>query len=103
MAEKKKGGLEDDDLEALVSDTAFASDEHWQLSDLQVTTGVSCIPTATVTMVGPDGIFKYVAATGEGPVDAVYKVSGEGNGGGEEGRKEGGGGGGRLLSCGPSW
>ena len=37
MAEKKKGGLEDEDLEALVSDTAFSSEEHWQLSDLQVT------------------------------------------------------------------
>eukprot|EP00618_Florenciella_parvula_P031795 CAMPEP_0119481684 /NCGR_PEP_ID=MMETSP1344-20130328/9901_1 /TAXON_ID=236787 /ORGANISM="Florenciella parvula, Strain CCMP2471" /LENGTH=641 /DNA_ID=CAMNT_0007516061 /DNA_START=143 /DNA_END=2068 /DNA_ORIENTATION=- len=74
VAEKKKGGLEDEDLEALVSDTAFSSEEHWQLSDLQVTTGMSGIPTATVTMVGPDGVGRFVAATGEGPVDAVYKA-----------------------------
>lgn len=39
VAEKKKGGLEDDDLEALVSDTAFTMDEHWALSNLQVSLG----------------------------------------------------------------
>ena len=37
-------------------------------------TGMSGIPTATVTMVGPDGISRYCAATGTGPVDAVYKA-----------------------------
>ena len=37
-------------------------------------TGMSGIPTATVTMVGPDGVGRFVAATGEGPVDAVYKA-----------------------------
>ena len=35
---------------------------------------MSGIPTATVTMVGPDGVGRFVAATGEGPVDAVYKA-----------------------------
>ena len=34
---------------------------------------MSGIPTATVTMVGPDGVTRFVAATGTGPVDAVYK------------------------------
>lgn len=74
VAEKKKGGLEDDDLEALVSDTAFTMDENWALSNLQVTTGMSGIPTATVTMIGPDGVARYTSATGEGPVDATYKA-----------------------------
>ena len=75
VAEKKKGGLEDDDLEALVSDQSFQSSEvYWTLEDLQVTTGMSGIPTATVTMTGADGISRYVAATGSGPVDAVYKA-----------------------------
>ena len=74
VAEKKKGGLEDEDLEALVSDTAYALDDHWQLEGLQVTTGMSGIPTATVTLVGPDGVGRFVSATGDGPVDAVYKA-----------------------------
>jgi len=74
VAEKKKGGLEDDDLEALVSDTAYNTDVYWTLKDLTVTTGMSGIPTATVTMQGPDGVIRYVACTGTGPVDAVYKA-----------------------------
>ena len=77
VAEKKKGGLEDDELEALVSDTAYTqhTEIFWTLKDLQVTTGMNhCIPTATVTMLGPDGITKYTATTGTGPVDAVYKA-----------------------------
>mmetsp|Transcript_28269 Transcript_28269/g.53508 ORF Transcript_28269/g.53508 Transcript_28269/m.53508 type:complete len:637 (+) Transcript_28269:326-2236(+) len=76
VAEKKKGGLEDEDLEALVYDSAGTSDgeSSWALDDLQVTTGMSGIPTATVTMHGPDGIKRFVAATGTGPVDAVYKA-----------------------------
>ena len=32
------------------------------------------IPTATVTMIGPDGVARYTSATGEGPVDATYKA-----------------------------
>lgn len=74
VAEKKKGGLEDEDLEALVSDQAGLTNELWKVSGLQVTTGMSGIPTATVTMKGPDGVERYVAATGTGPVDAVYKA-----------------------------
>lgn len=74
VAEKKKGGLEDDDLEALVSDQAGLTNELWSVSGLQVSTGMSGIPTATVKMLGPDGVERYVAATGTGPVDAVYKA-----------------------------
>jgi len=72
VAEKKKGGLEDEDLEALVSDQS-QTEVSWTIQDLQVNTGMSGIPTATVTMLGPDGISRYVAATGTGPIDAVYK------------------------------
>jgi len=36
--------------------------------------GMSGIPTATVKMCGPDHVKRYVAATGTGPVDAVYKA-----------------------------
>lgn len=74
VAERKKGGLEDEDLEALVSDQAGLNNALWEVTGLQVSTGLSGIPTATVKMVGPDGVERYVATTGTGPVDAVYKA-----------------------------
>lgn len=74
VAEKKKGGIEDDDLEALVSDQSGLVNFLWEVTGLQVATGMSGIPTATVKMRGPDGVERYVAATGTGPVDAVYKA-----------------------------
>lgn len=74
VAERKKGGLEDDDLEAIVADQAGVINNLWEVKGLQVTTGMMGIPTATVTMMGPDGAERYVAATGTGPVDAVYKA-----------------------------
>jgi 2-isopropylmalate synthase len=74
VAEKKKGGLDDDDLESLVSDQAGSVNELWRVTGLQTTTGLSGIPTATVKMMGPDAVERYVSATGTGPVDAVYKA-----------------------------
>jgi len=74
VAEKKKGGLDDDDLESLVSDQAGSVNELWRVTGLQSTTGMSGIPTATVKMMGPDGVERFVSATGTGPVDAVYKA-----------------------------
>jgi len=73
VAERKKGGLEDEDLEALVNDQASSQDQLWEITGLQVSTGLTGIPTATVKMCGPDGVERYVACTGTGPVDAVYK------------------------------
>jgi 2-isopropylmalate synthase len=74
VAEKRKGGFEDDELEALVSDQAGLTNMLWQVTGLQVSTGLSGIPTATVKMRGPDSVERYVACTGTGPVDAVYKA-----------------------------
>jgi 2-isopropylmalate synthase len=54
VAEKKKGGLEDEELEALVWDQAGTATAMWKVSGLQVTTGMSGVPTATVKMIGPD-------------------------------------------------
>lgn len=76
VAEKKKGGLEDEELEAIVWDQAGTPNSLWKITGLQVTTGMSGIPTATVKMVGPDMVERYVATTGTGPVDAVYKAVG---------------------------
>ncbi|MEM6731284.1 MAG: alpha-isopropylmalate synthase regulatory domain-containing protein, partial [Myxococcota bacterium] len=75
VAEKKKGGLDDDDLEALVNDGAYQNNlALWTLEAVQVTTGSNVMPTATVTMTGADGVERHVAVTGSGPVDAVYKA-----------------------------
>jgi 2-isopropylmalate synthase len=74
VAERKKGGLEDEDLEALVLDQAGLSNLMWEVTGLQVSTGMSGIPTATLKMRGPDMVERYVASTGTGPVDAVYKA-----------------------------
>jgi 2-isopropylmalate synthase len=74
VAERRKGGLEDDDLESLVSDQAGLGNVLWQVTGLQVATGLQGIPTATVKLMGPDGLERYVACTGTGPVDAVYKA-----------------------------
>ena len=74
VAEKKKGGLEDEALESLVLDQAGLINTLWEVTGLQVSTGMSGIPTATVKMRGPDFVERYVAATGTGPVDAVYKA-----------------------------
>jgi len=74
VAEKRKGGLEDEDLEALVTDQAECVNQLWEITGLHVSTGMHGIPTATVKMRGPDCIDSHVAATGTGPVDAVYKA-----------------------------
>ena len=74
VAERKKGGLEDEDLEALVSDQSGFKTALWEVTGLQVSAGMLGMPTATVKMRGPDFVERYVAATGTGPVDAVYKA-----------------------------
>jgi 2-isopropylmalate synthase len=75
VAERKKGGLDDDELEALISDEAYQNLRAlWTLIGAQVTTGSGVIPSATVSMQGPDGVTRHSAVTGSGPVDAVYKA-----------------------------
>jgi len=74
VAEKKKGGFEDDELESLVLDQSGFLNKFWDVSGVQVMCGMDGIPTATVKMLGPDGVERYIASTGTGPVDAVYKA-----------------------------
>lgn len=74
LRRKKKGGFEDEELESIVLDQAGMTNSLWKISGLQVSTGMSGIPTATVKLIGPDMVERYVATTGTGPVDAVYKA-----------------------------
>jgi len=73
LADKKKN-ITDADLEALVTDELRQASQLWSLADLQVTSGTTDMPTATVRLAGPDGEIHVQAAVGAGPVDAIYKA-----------------------------
>ncbi|CAG9466221.1 unnamed protein product [Pedinophyceae sp. YPF-701] len=72
VAEKKKGGVVDEDMIALVGDQVHSPAEVWVLEELQVVCGTMGLPTATVKMKGPDGLSRCATAMGTGPVDAGF-------------------------------
>jgi 2-isopropylmalate synthase len=74
IADKKKE-VSDWDLEAIVRDELQVQMESgFQLEHVQVTCGDCTCPTATVTILKPDGTILTDAAVGTGPVDAVYRA-----------------------------
>lgn len=73
LADKKKV-VHDADLEALISNQLEAQATLWTLEALQVASGNKTTPTATVTLADAQGQRKTDAATGDGPVDAVYNA-----------------------------
>ncbi|MBF2025440.1 MAG: 2-isopropylmalate synthase [Oscillatoriales cyanobacterium C42_A2020_001] len=73
LADKKKE-ITDWDLEAIVNDEIQQSTDLFKLELVQVSCGDHACPTATVTLRTPDGQELTDAATGTGPVDAVYKA-----------------------------
>jgi 2-isopropylmalate synthase len=74
IADKKKE-VSDWDIEAIVRDeTQIAIEEGFQLEHVQVTCGDCTCPTATITLLTPDGKILTDAAVGTGPVDAVYRT-----------------------------
>ena len=73
LADKKKV-ITDADLEALVEDQVYQSQELFSLDGLQVACGTMGLPTATVRLRGPDGVMHVHAAVGTGPVHAVYQA-----------------------------
>jgi 2-isopropylmalate synthase len=74
LADKKKN-VYDADIEALIDQEMEAAVEVWTLEGLQTTAGTSAIPTATVTLCR-EGESHTDAATGDGPVDAIYEAIG---------------------------
>ena len=80
VAEQKTGGVDDDEIIALVTceGSQFAGDvdksASWKLEDVQVVCGTMGLPTATVKMCGPDGMSRVRSEVGSGPVDATYKA-----------------------------
>jgi len=73
LADKKRE-ISDRDLEAIVNDEIRHAPEAFKLEHVQVSCGDRAIPTATVTVVMPDGQEITDASVGTGPVDAVYKA-----------------------------
>jgi len=74
LADKKKE-IFDEDLEAIVDDMIRVVPKVWAIDSVQITTGTGVIPTATVRMKNlQDGSVLQDAATGDGPVDAVYSA-----------------------------
>jgi 2-isopropylmalate synthase len=71
LADKKRE-VSDRDLEALMSDRRRTEVELYKLEHVQVSCGDHQIATATVRLIDPQGRVLTDAATGTGPVDAVY-------------------------------
>ena len=75
LADKKRE-VSDADLVSLMSSRRRRVDVPavYRLEHVQVSSGNHDVPTATVSIEGPDGDLMTDAATGTGPVDAVYKA-----------------------------
>ena len=73
LADKKKT-VTDADLEALIEDQVYQSQEVFRLDGLQVACGTMGLPTATVRIQDADGEIHIQAAVGTGPVHAVYQA-----------------------------
>jgi 2-isopropylmalate synthase len=73
LADKKKV-VTDADIQAIIADEIYQPPEIWKLNHIQVSCGDHSIPTATVSLTGPEGEEYRDAALGTGPVDAVYQA-----------------------------
>jgi 2-isopropylmalate synthase len=73
VAERKKH-VGDADLDAIVAAERPDAGPQWQLQDLEVASGTSGLPTASVRLRAPDGGDRVAAAVGTGPVDAAFRA-----------------------------
>ncbi|HMB95813.1 MAG TPA: 2-isopropylmalate synthase [Tepidisphaeraceae bacterium] len=73
LADKKKEVF-DEDIEALIDVQLELGNNLWELVGLQVMTGSSSTPTATVTLKDSNGEKVQDASIGDGPVDAIYSA-----------------------------
>ncbi|GAV24471.1 2-isopropylmalate synthase [Carboxydothermus islandicus] len=72
LADKKKE-VTDQDLEAMMEEEIRKVPETYSLEYFHISTGSTIIPTATVGLL-KEGEKLEEAATGDGPVDAIYKA-----------------------------
>ncbi len=68
----KKKEIYDEDLEALAEEQLATDNQLFQLKALQVMAGTQGVATAMVTLVDSTGAQITDAATGDGPVDAMF-------------------------------
>jgi 2-isopropylmalate synthase len=73
LADKKKEVF-DEDIEALIDDQLELEQKLWELAGVQVISGSTSIPTATVTLKDSAGKLMQDASIGDGPVDAIYSA-----------------------------
>ena len=73
LADKKRE-VTDRDLIALMGNERAAVAETYVLQHIQVTCGNNEIPTATIQLSDVNGVSYTDAATGTGPIDAVYQA-----------------------------
>jgi 2-isopropylmalate synthase len=73
LADKKKQ-IFDDDLRTIIEGVAAEAKGLFKLIRFQVASGSTTIPTATVVLQRDDEEPVQDAATGDGPVDAIYKT-----------------------------
>jgi 2-isopropylmalate synthase len=72
LADAKKV-IYNEDIEAIVSDSAIDTEDRFELVSLTITSGNSTAPMAHVAL-AVDGEVKKTVATGVGPVDAIFKA-----------------------------
>ncbi|MCP4606531.1 MAG: 2-isopropylmalate synthase [Proteobacteria bacterium] len=71
----KKVGVDDRDIEAIIAEQMGDVDNPpWTLEHVQVSAGNNATATATLKLCDPEGNIRLDAATGTGPVDAVYQA-----------------------------
>ena len=73
LADKKKL-VYDGDIEAILEDEFAQVDELYHIESLHTSSGTQATPVATVRLCDRKGKVSEDAATGDGPVDAVYKT-----------------------------
>ena len=71
LADKKKE-VYDTDIVALVDQRSHHVPETWKLVRMHTSAGTGSIPTATIELQHEDGRIVQDAATGDGPIDAVF-------------------------------
>jgi 2-isopropylmalate synthase len=79
LADKKKD-VYDEDIEAILDTLLKQERALWELVRFQVSSGTDVIATATVVVRDTAGEEKMVAATGDGPIDAIYSAIQEATG-----------------------
>jgi 2-isopropylmalate synthase len=73
LADVRKS-VSDAELEALIDDEVNQSCETFVLQGVHVSCGAPSIPTASVSIADADGEHQTRAATGNGPVDAIFSA-----------------------------